>query len=341
MKFGPVPLADATGKILGHNVAGPDGQRVLRKGRLLAAADVALLAGIGRTSVYVAELEADDVDENSAADRLVQAVTGPGLRPSRANTGRSNLYATQLGLVRVDVARLAALNACPGVTLATLPPHMAVQAGRMAATLKILPYALPEPDVRAAALVAATPFPLLHIDPLPHRSVGLILSGSLSTESRTRDSFGRALRTRLEKLGASVDAVDFVPLEDETGEYALAATINRQHAAGRFLIILAGETAIQDRYDIAPRAIERAGGRIECYGAPVDPGNLLLLAYRQDRPILGAPGCARSPKDNIVDLVLPRLLAGDHLTQADILAFGPGGLLEDAPERPLPRSRLT
>lgn len=341
MKFGPVPLAQAAGKILGHNVAGPNGQRLLRKGHILTAEDVGLLAGIGRSSVYVAELEAGDMNENSAADRIVQAAAGPGLRVSRAVTGRSNLYAVHLGLLRVAVSRLTALNSCPGVTLATLPPHMAVQAGRMVATLKILPYALPEADVRAAAALAAAPTPLLRIDPLPPRSVGLILSGSPSTETHTRASFGRALSARLAQLGASVEAIDFIPLEDESGEHALAAAIDRQQADGRYLIILAGETAIQDRRDIAPRAIERSGGHIECYGAPVDPGNLLLLAYRQDRPILGAPGCARSPKDNIVDLVLPRLLAGDHLIQADIVAFGPGGLLEDAPERPLPRSRLT
>jgi molybdenum cofactor cytidylyltransferase len=106
------------------------------------------------------------------------------------------------------------------------------------------------------------------------------------------------------------------------------------------LVILAGETAIQDRYDIAPRAIERMGGTIEIFGVPVDPGNLLLLAYAGQIPIVGAPGCARSSKDNIVDIVLPRLLAGDHLTQNAMIEYAHGGLLEDVPERPLPRSKI-
>lgn len=95
-----------------------------------------------------------------------------------------------------------------------------------------------------------------------------------------------------------------------------------------------------DRYDIAPRAIERAGGEVTCFGAPVDPGNLLMLAYLEGVPVLGAPGCARSPKVNVIDWVLPRLLVGDRLTESDIVALGHGGLLEDTPLRPMPRSAL-
>lgn len=135
--------------------------------------------------------------------------------------------------------------------------------------------------------------------------------------------------------------MDFVSLDDEAGEERLAAAIGTLLGRGLDLLILAGETAIMDRHDVAPRAIERAGGEVECYGAPVDPGNLLLVAYRGAVPILGAPGCARSPKTNIVDLVLPRLLVGDRVTAADVAALGHGGLLEDVPERPQPRSWLT
>jgi molybdenum cofactor cytidylyltransferase len=91
------------------------------------------------------------------------------------------------------------------------------------------------------------------------------------------------------------------------------------------------------RHDLAPRAIELAGGTIEVLGAPVDPGNLLMLAYLGDVPILGAPGCARSRKANVIDRVLPRLMAGEHLTRADIAALGHGGLLDDVPERSMPR----
>ena len=339
MKFGPVTLAEAEGKILGHNIAGMDGRRVLRKGKPLTAADLAYLRQTGRRAVYVAEIESGDIDENSAAARIARAAIGPYLRLSDPTTGRANLYADTLGVLRVDAPRLAQLNGCAGVTLATMPTHTPVTPGKMVATLKILPYALPEETVRQAEHISRQPAPLLRLAPLPPRRVRLILSGSPPTQARIVHSFETALRARIAALGSTITAVDFVPLEDEADEQRLADTLQARLAAGHDLIILAGETAIMDRYDIAPRAVERAGGVITCFGAPVDPGNLLMLAYHGQVPILGAPGCARSPKENIVDLVLPRLLVGDMLSVADIIAFGHGGLLEDVPERPAPRSR--
>jgi molybdenum cofactor cytidylyltransferase len=341
MKFGPVSLAEAEGRILGHNIAGPDGRRALRKGKPLTAGDLELLRQLGRSVVYVAKVEPGDVDENTAAWRIAQAIAGGGVRLTGPATGRVNLYATSLGLVRVAVAPLTQLNSLTGITLATLPTHAAVNEGKMVATIKILPYALAEATVQQAERIGTAEGPLIHLTPLQPRSVGLILSGSPSAQERIVHSFETALRQRLEALGSTITQVDFVPLEDEGGENELVEIIRRQAAVDLDMIILAGETAIMDRHDMAPRAVERAGGEVTCFGAPVDPGNLLMLAYLDQTPILGAPGCARSPKDNIIDLVLPRLLAGDRLTQADIIAFGHGGLLEDVPERPMPRSRLT
>ncbi|MCA9941748.1 MAG: hypothetical protein KC418_24080 [Anaerolineales bacterium] len=263
------------------------------------------------------------------------------MRLSGRATGRVKLHAAALGVLRVDVPRLAQLNECAGVTLATLPAQTAVNAGKMVATLKILPYAIPAAAVRQAEAIGNQPAPLLRLDPLTPKRAGLILSGSPAVQDRIIHSFQTALRARLAALNADLVAIDFVPLDDEDDERRLAQTIRAHLRAAHDLIILAGETAIMDRHDIAPRAVEQAGGTVICFGAPVDPGNLLMLAYHGAVPILGAPGCARSPKDNIVDLVLPRLLVGDRLTAADIVAFGHGGLLEDVPERPAPRARLT
>jgi molybdenum cofactor cytidylyltransferase len=340
MKFGPVPLDHAAGKILGHNIAGPDGKRLLRKGRPLKPEDIAALRVIGRTSVYVAELATDDVDEDAAARRVAEAVKGAGLRLPGAASGRANLLATALGVLRVDADRLARLNDLEGITLATLASHSPVRPRQIVGTVKIIPFAVPEAEVRAAEAIASEDgLRLIRVDALASQPVSLVFSGSVSIQEKLADDFA-PLVERVEALGSRITSQDYVPLEDESGEAALAETLSRCCAAGARLIVLAGETAIMDRHDIVPRAVERAGGRVETLGAPVDPGNLLMIAYLGDVPLLGAPGCARSRKVNIVDWVLPRLLAGDRLTRRDILTLGHGGLLEDVPERPMSRDKI-
>ncbi len=341
MKFGPVPLEQAAGKILGHNVTGADGRRLFRKGKALEPGDIARLREMGRETVYVAESEPGDVEENEAAARIAAGLGDPRFRLSGPSTGRVNLYTLAHGLIRVDVLRLMEINRCDGVTLATLRHNSAAIPGKMAATLKILPYALPQATLQRAVDIIKADGPLLRMDPLQERKVSLILSGSPWAKERVVSSFQSALEQRLARLGSALSSVDFIALDQEHDEANLAQMITRRVAEGADLVVVAGETAIMDRYDIAPRAIERAGGHIIGYGAPVDPGNLLMLAELERVPILGAPGCARSPKDNIVDLLLPRLLVGDNLTREDITLLAHGGLLDDVPERPSPRSFLT
>lgn len=340
MKFEPVSLEQAVGKILGHNATGRDGRRIFRKGRPLSVEDIDQLRELGRKTVYVAQLEPGDVDEDTAAGRIAERLFREYFRLAGPSTGRANLYTTVQGVIRVDVERLTALNRCDGVTLATLRHNSVASEGKIAATLKILPYAIPDAIVELAENLASHGGPLITMDPLRPQRVSLILSGSPHATERIVRSFESALSERLEALGSGIDTVDFVLLDEEEDEANLASMLARRVREGAQLVILAGETAIMDRHDIAPRAVERAGGRVICYGAPVDPGNLLMLAELGDTPVMGAPGCARSPKDNIVDLVLPRLLVGDHLDRDDIIAFAHGGLLEDVPERPSPRSRL-
>lgn len=338
MRFEAVLISHAEGHILGHNVADGNGRRVLRKGRRITGQDIDLLRTLGHETVYVALLGAGDVDEDTAAGRIAHQVAGEGIRLSQAATGRANLFAGLMGVIQMDVAHLLRLNQLPGVTLATLPQHAVAAKGRIMATLKVIPYALPEEVVCQAEEIAS--LPLISLKPLAPKRVGLILSGSSAVELRVTRSFESSLSARVSQLNSTVDLVRYVPLETEADELRLATAIGDMIAEGMALIILAGETAIMDRHDISPRAVERAGGQIACFGAPVDPGNLLMLAYIGLVPILGAPGCVRSPKTNIIDLILPRLLVGEKVTQQDVVELAVGGLLEDVPERPLPRSRL-
>lgn len=331
-----MPLSEAEGKILGHNIAGANGQRILRKGKPLTDEDLGKLRALGRASVYVAQMEDDDVDENKAARRVAEAVCGPGLHITGVASGRANLLADEQGILRIDVERLTKINECNGITLTTLKTHSPVHARQIVATIKIIPYAVPESIVSLAEGIASGGRPIVRVDSLPSQSVGMVLSGSNSLRQRLVSDFA-PLRDRIERLGSTISRTDFVALDDEEDETALSAMLQQHVSTGTKLILIAGETAIMDTHDIVPRAVERAGGHVESVGAPVDPGNLLMLAYLNDVPIVGAPGCARSRKTNIVDWILPRLLVGDRLTRRDIVELGHGGLLQDVRERGMPR----
>ena len=333
MKFGPVPIESAAGKILGHHIANEAGRRVFRKGTTLTAADIPTLAELGLQSVYVAELEPGDIEEMEAARRIASALTGNHLTISKPVAGRVNIHAAELGVLRVVEDRLVRANRHQGVAVATLEADRIVQPGQVAATVKVIPYAVPNQVIERLETLGNA----LTVDPIPPSKVAIILSGSPAVKERVFTAFEAPLRTRLEKLGAEISTVDYVPLEDEKGEENLAERMRNLVAAGADLIVLAGETAIMDEDDILPRALRRSGGEVAAVGVPVDPGNLLMLGYLEEKPILGAPGCARSRKTNVIDWVLPRLLAGEKLGREDLIRMGAGGLLEDTSQRPMPR----
>jgi molybdopterin biosynthesis enzyme len=233
-----------------------------------------------------------------------------------------------LGVLRVDTVRLDSLNEIPGVAIATRPANSVIRPRQTAITVKIIPFALPDEHVQQAEHLGAESNPLLELHPLPVRRVALVFTGSPWSRHSVMEAFEMPLRARIGGLGSCVSALEFISIEeDDLGEARLMQTLERLVQDSHGLIILAGEMGIMDQQDAVPRAIERMGGEVTSFGAPVDPGNLLLVAYLGSVPVLGAPGCARSLKPNVIDWVLPRLLVGDRLTRLDITRLGNGGLL--------------
>lgn len=337
MKFGPQPLEQALGKIMAHNLADDQGKRLLRKGSPLTEEDLEILRGLGRQQVYVAELEPDDVAEDEAARRIARAIAGETIELSGAVTGRTNLLAKAAGVLRVDQTGLGQVNTVHGVTLATLRSPAVVPARQMVATVKIIPYALPDSALREVERLTEAPGRLIAVEPMSAQQVTLILHGSRRAEGRLREDFIPPLRSRIEAWGSQLHSVAFVPFESQQDEIDLEKALRAATEAGAGLILIAGETAIMDRDDIIPRSIVRAGGSIESVGAPVDPGNLLMIAYLDGIPILGAPGCARSRKENVIDWIIPRLLTGERMGHEQVVALGHGGLLAEIRSRPMPR----
>lgn len=331
MKFGPVPLRDAIGGIAVHSVRA--GEAVVKKGTIIGVAEVESLRTAGVSSVVVACFEPGDVPEDEAAQRLAEAAAGEGVRVERPFTGRSNLFADHAGVLVVAPDAIARINAVDeSVTIATLPAFRAVEEGEMIGTVKIIPFAVPD-AVLAEAMAAAGAAPPVRVAafrPLRVGVVSTLLPGL--KPSVIRKTIG-VLQGRLGPAGAAIVAEREVPHDAAALSDALATLAG----GGVDLIVVFGASAITDRRDVIPAALERAGGRIEHFGMPVDPGNLLLIGSLGTLPVLGAPGCARSPKENGFDWVLQRLLAGLPVTRADIVGMGVGGLLMEIVQRGHPR----
>jgi len=332
MKFGDTPLGEALGAILAHSLRA--GARVFKKGRVLSAADLAALKEAGFASVVAARLEPGDVGENQAADRLAQNLAGGNIRAAKGFTGRANLFAESAGLCLVDRDGVDRFNAIDeAITLATIAPSSLVQAGQMVATVKIIPFAVPEARVASCLSAIAAAGKLLRIAPFQARRVALIQTTLPGMKDSVLDKTLAVTRARIEALGSSL-----LP-ERRTGhdEAELASAIRAALKQGAELLLIAGASAILDRRDVIPAAITACNGDIDQFGMPVDPGNLLLAAHIGAVPVLGLPGCARSPKENGFDWVLRLLLAGQKTDAAAIRRMGAGGLLEEIASRPLPR----
>lgn len=323
-----LPTDQAVGHILRHNVADAAGHKALSKGRRLTVDDAARLRALGIATVRVAVLEPGDVHEDEAAQRLADAVRRLGVVPTDAVHSRVNLLAETDGVVEVDVDALLAINEIDGLTIATLPNHALVRERKRVATIKIIPFAIPEASIQQAERIGAEAGGVIGVRRLLQRRVGVLLVVSPEARERITRLVLPAIEARVTELGSTIAAVRYAGLDEAEVAEGIAAL----HASGCDLLITAGETSIMDRDDVTPQGIRMAGGRIEHYGAPVEPGNLLLLAYlddgtKQGVPILGAPGCVRSRATNIVDLLLPRLLAGERVTRRAIVELGHGGLL--------------
>ncbi len=330
MKFGPVPVAESCGALVAHGVQTHG--LVLKKGDRVTAHHIEVLQGAGIETIVVAALEDGDVEENVAARRLAEAVTGPGLRIERAFTGRANIFAQGNGVLSVDAVAVDRLNAVDErLTLATLPPFRAVEDGEMVGTVKVIPFAVSslvlDASIRALAVV-----PPLRLAPFRPRRIGVVSTVLPGLKASVIAKTLRVLADRLVPTGSIIAADIQVP--HDTG--ALTGALRRL-APSQDMLIVFGASAIADRRDVIPAAIEAAGGTVDHFGMPVDPGNLLLLGTLGGVPVLGAPGCARSPKENGFDWILQRLLADVPVTSADIRRLGAGGLLMEIVSRPQPR----
>ncbi|MEL7097910.1 MAG: molybdopterin-binding protein [Pseudomonadota bacterium] len=323
MKFGPVPLAQAAGAILAHSVATPDGR--LRKGRVLKPEDLAKIAAAGLEDVIVAALEPGDVPENDAAQALATALVGRGVHLTDAFTGRVNVLADGPGVAILDAAAIHAANAVhPMITIATVPGFQQMAGQGMLATVKIISYAVPRDALETACNAAKGALQLAR----PVRTTATLIVTEIPGGPGAKGQ--AAIADRIAALGGALEDVASVPHRIEPLSRAIA------EAQSDVVLILTG-SATSDPDDVAPSALRAAGGTVSRFGMPVDPGNLLFIGARNGTPVIGLPGCARSPALNGADWVLARVMCGLEVGDAEIAGMGVGGLLKEIPTRPQPR----
>jgi molybdenum cofactor cytidylyltransferase len=332
MKFGPASPAEAVGGVTVHTLR--QGSLVLKKGTTVGPAEVEALTKAGVKEIVVVRLDEGDVSEDVAAASIAQAVTGEGIHVERAFTGRANLFAARPGILVIDRAAVDRVNGVDeAITFATLSAYKPVVEGEMIATVKLIPFGV-EGKLRDAAVKAAG-HGALRIAPYVIKKVGIVSTLLPGLSPKVIEKTLRVTADRLAPAGATIIAERRVPHDEKV----LAAAIKEVLALGAELVIVFGASAIADRRDVIPAALTDVGGTIEHFGMPVDPGNLLLVGNARGVPVLGAPGCARSPVENGFDWVLMRLLAGLKVTRAELMGMGVGGLLMEIVTRPQPREK--
>ena len=337
MKFGTISIDDAMGSILAHSLQTRAG--IIKKGRPLGEAEIEKLRASGFETIMAARLGDDDVPEDDAAAVVARAIAGSGVRVAEPFTGRCNLYAEAAGVVSLDVGTLQTINRIDeALTIATLAPFERVEAGQMLATVKVIPFAVAEPTVANAVVLAEGG--LIAVAPFVRKSAGLILTKLPNTKSSVLTKREKVMAERLAALGSTLDATLSVPHETT----AVAKAIATLAGQGRDPIIVFAASAIVDRNDVIPAALVEAGGDITHLGMPVDPGNLMMTGQIArvggKTDVFGAPSCAGSPKLNGFDWVLERRLAGLPVGRAEIQSMGVGGLLKEIPTRPQPRDAV-
>jgi molybdenum cofactor cytidylyltransferase len=333
VKFGPVPIDGATGAILAH--ATSTSEKRFRKAHRLTPDDVAELKRAGVTEVIAAVLEVDDLVEDEAAERVANALAVAGIEKKQPATGRVNMHAEAAGIFTVDKTLIDEINRVdPAITIATVAAFAPVEAGQMVATVKIIPFAVKQVLVEKVERLAAGRA-AFGVRPYRPVTVGIIQTVLPSVKESVLAKTVKVTEARLARSGSRVTAERRI--EHREGPVAEAL---KSLARDNDMVVMFGASAMSDPDDVIPAAIRLAGGEVIRAGMPVDPGNLIVLGRYRDKPVLGAPGCARSPKENGFDWVLDRLIAGIDVSDTDIAGLGVGGLLMEIPTRPQPRETM-
>lgn len=316
----------AVGMVLCHDmteiIPGVRKGAAFKKGHIITEQDIPHLLDMGKKHIYVWDLDDGYVHENDAAARMAQAVCGANISMSAPSEGKINLKAECDGILKINRQAVYDLCSDPEICLATIRPDRLIRKGKQVAGTRVIPLAVKEETVQRFEQICAVHAPVIDIIPLRPTKIGIVTTGSEIQSGRIQDSFGDVLRAKAAECGAEVIGQVF-PGDDEQ---AIAQAIVDFIEKGATLVEVTGGMSV-DPDDRTPAAIRRVAQPVS-YGAPVLPGAMFMLAYAGDIPVVGLPGCVMFARRTIFDLIVPRLMAGEHITREDIVAQAVGGLCE-------------
>ena len=319
-----IPVEDAVGLPLAHDITeivpGKHKGPAFRRGHIVRQEDISKLLDVGKRNLYVMELEQDDLHEEDAALRLAKAAAGENLKLTDPSEGRINLVATVSGLLKVDSDLLFRFNSLGDLMLATLPADRYVKEGTVVAGTRTIPVVVKEELVRRAEALCREK-PIVKVLPMPAKRVYLVVTGSEVFTGRIKDGFGPVVTKKVTELGSRLESVKLAPDDPEV----IAENIKQAKQAGADVILVSGGMSV-DPDDKTPEGIRRSGAVVETHGFPVLPGSMFLMAYLGHTPVMGLSGCVLHDPFTAFDALLPRLLAGEKITRAEIMAMGHGGL---------------
>ena len=322
MKAQTVDVKISTGRILCCTVFRPGGKKLLAKGHVISEDDIRILESEGMDKVWVTELEDGEVGEDDAVSAVAGEMGCGCYEIHLAAGGRANLHATENCCVLVDDELLRQINCTSSLVIATAMNFSFALAGQRIATVKIAPFAVAKDQLEAITTILRERGPIIQARPVRNPTIGVLFTDPLSGE-RARQLFENITKQRLERFGLAPTFVLSCVEDDASASRCLQHLLRSRPS----LILIASTTAPAGPEDAVGRAMTRIGGQLERFLAPVEPGNLLMLAYKDDVPIVSAPGCFRSAKPNVVDLILPPLLARYRVTSWEVACLGHGGLL--------------
>jgi molybdenum cofactor cytidylyltransferase len=322
MRAQTIDVRESLGRILCCTIFRPGGRKVLSKGHVISDEDVRLLENEGMQQVWVTELEEGEVGEDEAVRQIATVMSCGAVEIRMAAGGRANLVATEPSCILVDDELLKQINSTASTAIATAQNFGFSHAGLRIATVKSAPFAVARAELDAVVSMLQERGPILQARPIRQPSVGILYSDPVNGE-RARQLFENVARQRLEKFGV-FNSFGQPVIEEEQSVVRGLLQLLRQKPT---VILIASTTAPAGPGDVIGRSMVKIGCDLERFLAPVEPGNLLLLAFKDEIGIVSAPGCFRSIKANVVDLILPPLLARYRVSGWEVGALGHGGLL--------------